>query len=113
MGVCGSWVFVTANVTDRITKAWSFLVLLFVFVSGVVPNAEAVLVMTPGASGDTVPVITNWRTVPGAIVPITHVTSLGVTWQPDAPVAVTSAGSASVMTTPCALEGPVLVTVTV
>ena len=54
---------------------------------------------------------------PAAIVPIVHVTSLGVTSQLPtvdvAPVAVTSDGKTSVATTPRAVEGPRFDTVTV
>src|SRR5437773_33386 len=113
----GGWVFVAPTSADLVSVAWSVAQLLEVSGSAVAPKAHAWLTMVPVAEADTVPVMVTVTVAPAATVPMVQVTAWVVRVQPSwvlvAPVAVTSAGNASVTTTPSDDEGPVLVTVTV
>ena len=116
-GEPGAWVFVAPTSADLVSVAWSVAQLLEVSGSAVAPKAHAWLTMVPVAEADTVPVMVTVTVAPTATVPMVQVTAWVVRVQPSwvlvAPVAVTSAGKASVTSTPSDDEGPVLVTVTV
>src|SRR5439155_26078648 len=101
----GACVFTIDRLLTATTVAVSVAVLLEVSLSDVLPNADAVLVMTRVASGATVPVMVTVTTVPGRIEPMVHVTSCSDTDIEHAPrvaltpVGVTSVGSTSVIET--------------
>src|SRR5947208_2092526 len=113
----GAWVFVAHTLADPGGVGWSVGRVWEVSGSAVAPKAQAWLKMVPVAEADTVPVMVTVTVAPTATVPMVQVTAWVIHVQPSwvlvAPVAVTSAGKASVTTTPSDDEGPVLVTVTV
>src|SRR5438445_622686 len=115
-GNVGACVLDTDTSADEVSVAWSVAQLLEVAGSEVAPKAHAWLTKVPWAEGSMVPVMVTVTVAPTATVPMVQVTAWAVQPQPScvlvAPVAVTSAGNASVTTTPSDDEGPVLVTAT-